>query len=331
MKIGKITGNALKRSVLKPITYRREEVLHGAGMGEDCAILAVPEGLVMTSCIQQAVVESRLDLKLLIGRCVNNLAASGSQPMAAMLGLVLPETMEEPQLKALMEDAHEICKSFEMQISGGHTMVSDAVSKALVMVTVYGLRQQTPGDSAAGSQTKGAAPGQEIVLSKWIGLEGTALLADKYGDGLKGRYPGYLVEEAANFYKYMSVLPEATVAAKAGAFHMHDTSEGGILAALWELAEGAGVGLTIDLKKLPIRQETVEVCEFVGANPYELRSGGCLIMTTNDGKKLVEALEEAGIAAVVIGRLTDSKDRLILNEDEVRYMDRPQVDEIYRF
>ncbi len=329
MKIGKITGNALKRSVLKPIIYRREEVLHGAGVGEDCAILAVPKGFVMTSCVQQAAVESRLDLKLLIGRCVNNLAACGSQPVAAMLGVILPETVEESQLKALMADAHEICKAYEMQIAGGHTMVNDAVSKMLLVATGYGLRQQTPDDLSFGLQ-KGAAPGQEIVLSKWIGLEGTALLADKYGEGLKGRYPGYLVEEAADFGKYISVLPEARVAVKEGVCYMHDASEGGILAALWELAESAGTGLTIDLKKLPIRQETVEVCEFVGANPYELRSGGCLIMTTYDGQKLVEALEEAGIAAVVVGKLTDSKDRLILNEDEVRYMDRPQVDEIYR-
>ena len=331
MKIGKITGNALKRSVLKPITYRRQEVLHGAGIGEDCAILAVPKECVMTSCMQQAEVDNRRELELLIGRCVNNLAASGSQPMAAMLGLILPETVEEPQLKALMTDAHEISKSYEMQIVGGHTTVSDAVNKVLAVVTVYGLQQQAEGDSAVDSQAKGAAPGQEIVLSKWIGLEGTALLADKYEESLKKRYPGYLVEEASNFYKYISVLPEATVAVKAGICHMHDASEGGILAALWELAEGAGAGLTIDLKKLPIRQETVEVCEFVGANPYELRSGGCLIMTTYDGQKLVEALEEAGIAAAVVGRLTDSKDRLILNEDEVRYMDRPQVDEIYRY
>ena len=331
MKIGKITGNALKRSVLKPITFKREEVLHGAGIGEDCAILAVPEGFYMTTCVQQAVVESGLDLNLLIGRCVNNLAASGSQPMAATLGLSLPETVEEPQLKALIADAHEICKGYGMQIVGGHTTVSDAVNKVLLVVTVYGLRQQAVGDESVGFQAKDAAPGQEIVLSKWVGLEGTALLADQYGDGLKGRYPGYLVEEAAQFYKYMSVLPEAMVAMKAGVCHMHDASEGGILAALWEMAEGAGAGLTIDLKKLPIRQETVEVCEYVGANPYELRSGGCLIMTAHDGQKLVEALEEAGTPAVVVGKLTDRKDRLILNEDEVRYMDRPQVDEIYRY
>lgn len=324
MKIGKITGNALKRSVLKPIAYRREEILNGAGVGSDCAVFAIPEGYVMTSCVQEAAVASKADIALLIGRCVNNLAAAGSQPIAAMLGLILPETVEEPQLKALMADAHEICKAYEMQIAGGHTMVSDAVNKVLAAVTVYGLRQQ------AQTAGKGAAPGQDIVLSKWIGLEGTSLLANKYAEGLKGRYPAYLVEEAADFYKYMSVLAEAAVAVKSDVCYMHDASEGGILAALWEMAQGAGVGLTIDLKKLPIRQETVEVCEYVGANPYELRSGGCLIMTTEDGQKLVEALEEAQIPAVIVGKLTDSKDRLILNEDEVRYMDRPQVDEIYR-
>lgn len=59
---------------------------------------------------------------------------------------------------------------------------------------------------------------------------------------------------------------------------MHDVSEGGVFAALWEMAEGAGVGLTIDMKKLPLRQETVEVCEFCNVNPYELRSGGSLII-----------------------------------------------------
>ncbi len=322
MKIGKITGNALKRSVLKPITYRREEILNGAGVGTDCAVFAVPEGYVMTSCVQEAAVTDKTDMALLIGRGVNNLAVAGSRPIGAMLGLILPETVEEPRLKEIMADAHEICKTYEMQIAGGHTTVSDGVNKVMVSVTVYGMRKQ--------AAMKGAAPGQDIVLSKWIGLEGTALLAARYAERLNRRYPSCLVEEAAGFYKYLSVLTEAAVAAKSDVCCMHDASEGGILAALWEMAEGAGVGLTIDLKKLPIRQETVEVCEFMGVNPYELLSGGCLIMTAEDGQKLVEALSEADIPAVIVGKLTDSKDRLILNEDEVRYMDRPQVDEIHK-
>ncbi len=70
---------------------------------------------------------------------------------------------------------------------------------------------------------------------------------------------------------------------KSGGCTMHDASEGGIFAGLWEMAEGAGVGLTIDMKKLPLRQETVEVCEYCNVNPYELRSGGSLIIASPEG------------------------------------------------
>ena len=332
MKVGKITGNALKRSVLKPITYRREEILNGAGIGADCAIFAVPEGFKQAANVQEAAVAGKADMELLIGRCVNSLAVAGAQPIAAMIGLLLPENMEEPQLKALMAEAHRVCEGYEMQIAGGHTTVSSAVNCPFATVTAFGLVPERATETAgksAGAQT-GPVPGQDIVLSKWIGLEGTALLADKYADSLLTRYPAYLVEEAASFAKYISILPEAQIAGKAGVRFMHDASEGGILAALWEMAERTGVGLTIDLKKLPIRQETVEVCEHVGANPYELRSSGCLIMTTEDGQGLVRELEAAHIPARIVGKITDGNERLILNDDEVRYMDRPQVDEVHR-
>ena len=325
MKVGKVTGNVLKRSVLRPITYRREEIIKGAGLGDDCALFTVPEGYVLASCVQEAAVAGKADMVRMIGRCANSLAAAGAQPMAAMLGLLLPESAEEEQLKQMMTDAHDACRQLDMQIAGGHTTVSAAVSLPFAAVTVYGLKKQSD------RVQTGPVPGQDVVLSKWIGLEGTALLARQYEESLKSRYPAYMIAEAARFDKYISVLPEAAVAAKAGAGYMHDASEGGILAALWEMAESTGVGLNIDLKKLPIRQETVEVCEHLGANPYELASGGCLIMTCEDGSELVRALGEAHIPAVIAGKITAGKERLILNEDEVRYMDRPAVDEIYRF
>ena len=172
--------------------------------------------------------------------------------------------------------------------------------------------------------------GQDIIITKWIGLEGTADLAARNREKLNVRYPAYLVEEAAAFDRYYSILPEAATAVKSGGCTMHDVSEGGVFAALWEMAEGAGVGLTIDMKKLPLRQETVEVCEFCYVNPYELRSGGSLIFASPEGTAVVEALAAEGIPAVIVGRFSDSNERLILNEDEVRYMDRPQRDEIYK-
>lgn len=325
MKIGKVSESILKRSILKQIKTKRNEVLSGAGVGEDCAIFALSDAEVLTSCVQEANVAKAGNISLILGKCANNLAASGSEPIAAAITLILPESVEEADLKNLMKEAESACAALHMQIAVGHTTVTDAVKEPIAVVTGYGKA-----DRSKARTTKGAKPEQDIIVSKWIGLEGTAILAKAYGEELLTRYPSYLVEEAADFHRYLSILPEAAVAVKSGVCVMHDASEGGIFAALWELAESSGVGLTIDLKKLPIRQETVEVCEFCNVNPYELLSGGCLLMTAEDGAALVKALEAEHIPAAVVGKITAGNDRVVMNEEETRFLDRPRTDEIYK-
>lgn len=327
MKIGKVSESVLKRSVLRQLKTKNENVICGAGVGDDCAIFALSDTGKLASCVQEGMIyvsgelaAHDIAMEHLIQKCVNNLVTSGAQPFAVTIALLLPETLEEPQLKAIMAEAENVCRSYSMQIAGGQTRVSSAVNAPVAVVTGYGKIIEDNYRTAAA-----AKQGQDIVISKWIGLEGTARLAKQYREQLLSRYPAYLVEEAAGFDRYLSIVPEAATAMKSGVCAMHDVSEGGIFGALWELAEGAGVGLTIDLKKLPLRQETVEVCECCNVNPYELQSGGCLVMTTEDGLGLVAALEAQGIPAVVVGKLTDSNDRIILNEDEVRFMDRPRA------
>ena len=333
MNTGKISEKVLKRSVLRQIKTEREEVMNGAGIGEDCAIFSFSDRYV-ASCMQEAVIrlkddmeavkydtEPRITMAHLIKRCTNNLAAAGSRPVAVMITLLLPESLEEPDLKAFVIEAEETCKELSISIAGGQTQVSGKTAAPIAVVTGFGTLPLSDSN---------AAPGQDIVVSKWIGLEGTALLARRYREGLLSRYPAYLVDEAACFERYLSVLPEAAAAVEFGVCAMHDASEGGIFAALWELAESAGVGLTIDLKKMPIRQETVEVCECCGVNPYQLLSGGCLVMTAEDGSGLAAALNSQHIPAVVVGRVTDRRERIFVNEEEIRYMDRPKRDELYR-
>lgn len=341
MKTGKVPENVLKRSVLRQLKTERKEVLSGAGVGRDCAIFSFSDGLV-TSCIQEGAVavgsdsgcvsgrdNVRFTMAQLIQKCANNLAASGAEPVAVMVALLLPEALEESELKTLMAEAEEKCRELFMTIAGGQTRITREAVSPVAVVTGFG-RMLSEGHSD-GHTLRAATPGQDVVVTKWIGLEGTAFLAERCGEKLRSRYPAYLVEEAAGFHRYLSILPEAAAAIKNGVCAMHDASEGGIFAALWELAECAGVGLTIDLKKLPLRQETVEVCEYCNVNPYQLLSGGCLVMTTEDGPGLVESLHARQIPAVIVGKVTDSKDRLLLNGEEVRYMDRPAGDELYRF
>ena len=333
MKLGKVSEVCLKRSVLRQLKTKREEVICGAGIGADCAIFSYPMGELSAVCVQEAAVMTRrknvclepfMTLAQLIQKCANNLAADRAEPVAVLIALLLPETAEETELKELMREAEEKCGELFLEIAGGQTRVTAAVKCPVATVTCLG---KLTGERAYA--TKAVKPGQDVVVSKWIGLQGTALLAKRYKEKLLARYPAYFVEEAASFDRYQTILPEAATAMKSGVCAMRDVSEGGIFGALWELAESAGVGLTIDMKKLPLRQETVEVCECCNVNPYLLLSGGSLLMTADDGAALAEALAAAKIPATVVGKVTDGNDRILVNDGEIRYLDRPQRDGIW--
>ena len=136
------------------------------------------------------------------------------------------------------------------------------------------------------------------------------------------------MDKAKAYVTLLSAVPEAAVAAKSGACAMHDASEGGVFGALWEFAEAAGVGLQIDLKKIPIRQETIEICEFFDINPYKLASQGAMIIAAADGNAVVRALAAQEIPAVVVGKATDSNDRVLLCDGERRFLETPQTDEL---
>lgn len=324
MRQGKISENILKRSVLKNIKTHGKEVISGAGIGKDCAILAYREG--METVLSTTPVTAPADEigRYAVPMALNNVAAAGAEPVGVMLAVLLPENTEEAELAQLMKETQRICEALQADILGGHTEVTPVVSEPVMTVTGVGRREAGQAD-----RLQGIAAGQDIVVSKWIGLEGTARLARQYRAELGQRFPASMIAEAAELDRYLSVIPEAATAIKSGVCGMHDVSRGGILGALWEMASGAGVGLDVYLKKIPVRQETIEICEYFALNPYELLSGGCLIMTARDGERLVEELAGKEVPSVVVGQTTDSRDRILHNDGEKRFLDRPKTDQIY--
>lgn len=93
----------------------------------------------------------------------------------------------------------------------------------------------------------------DILVSKWIGIEGTSIIAKEKEEELKTHFAVPFIEKAKALDAYISVQSEAAVAVTSGVSAMHDVTEGGIFGALWEMAEASGVGLEIDLKKIPVR------------------------------------------------------------------------------
>ncbi len=325
MNIGKIPETALKRSVLKQIKHRREEVLVGPGVGEDCSILSIAEDEVLVLSTDPITGTVNEIGTLAVHITANDIASNGAEVIGLMLTILLPEQTEEANLRQMMADIEAQCSKLNIEIIGGHTEVTRAVQQPIVTVTGVGKLKRS-----RMIKTAGARPGQEIVMTKWAGLEGTAIIAADKEKELLSRYSHSFIEEARKMIDYLSVIPESKIASEFGVTSMHDVTEGGVFGALWEIGAASGVGLEVDLKKILLRQETVEICEFYDLNPYLLISSGCMLMITDRGNKLVDLLKGAGIPAAVIGYITDGNDRIVINEEERRFLEPPKSDELYK-
>ena len=331
MKAGKLSEAVLKRSVLR-MFHRTAEQVQGPGVGADCSVIAPPHGLVAqaVSTMPLAGMQWR-DGRLsgletaAVSNAVNNIVCSGAEPLGVLVNLLLPTSFDEQKLRDVTAGIETACAETGIAVLGGHTEVVRSVREPVLTVTAVGSVEES-----GLVCSKGVRPGMDIVMTKWAGLMGTAVLAHRFEEQLCTRYPKALVDTAKRFDGCRSVCSEAAVAAKSGAAAMHDVSEGGIYGALWELAQCSGVGLDIELKKIPIRQETVEICEFFDVNPYKLLSTGSLLMAADDGDALAGALMEAGVSAAVIGRATDSNDRVLVYEEERRFLEFTQTDELWR-
>ena len=310
---------------MKQLHYKRDEVILGPGIGEDCAALALAEDEILVMSTDPITGTAKDIGKLAIQITANDLASAGAEPIGVMLTILLPDGTREIALKRIMEQMECACREAKMQILGGHTEVTAVVNQPVV--NVAGVAKAKKGSLIS---TAGARAGMDIVVSKWVGIEGTMIFAKEKEAELKEHFPADFVDTAIGFDRYLSVVPEAAGATQSSVAAMHDVTEGGLFGALWEMAEASGVGLEIDLKKIPIRQETVEICEYFDVNPYGLISSGMMLMASADGNALVLALQEAGIPATVIGKATEGNDRVIIRDEERRFLEPPKTDELYK-
>ena len=331
MNFGKVSESIYKRTVYKTIHttgYFDKETKNGAVLGSDCAFLAP----VVTASGQAWGKDTAVATRA-AHHAINHLAAMGAlcdveeEKAIAYISfnICIPTEYREAKLRAALEKMTQTMAQMRVSVLTTEVQVIPGITTVLVTAHAYAYGKKetilVPG---------GAKPEQDVVMTKWLGLEGTATITDRKMRELMTRYPVGLLEEAAGFEKYLSIIPEAATATKSGVSAMQVVREGGIFGALWELAQESDVGLVIDLKKIPVKQETIEVCEFFDANPYKLLSGGSLLFTTDKGMDLVDLLGEQGIAATVIGKTIEGNDRILMNEDEKRFLEPAREDELYK-
>ena len=172
MEIGKIPESILKRAVFRQIHTKRDEVLVGAGVGEDCAVmqLAPDEVFVLST---DPITGTEKDMgTLALQITANDLASAGAEPVGVLLTVLLPPSADEPLIRRLMQEVECACEKLHIQVMGGHTEVTAVVNQPVISVTGVGKAKK---DRLI--TTGGAHVGDDVIVTKWIGIEGTSIIA----------------------------------------------------------------------------------------------------------------------------------------------------------
>ncbi len=325
MEIGKLSNKILEEIVFKNILHKRPEVLVRPGIGEDCAVIDFEDKVCVMST--DPITGAVKDIgSLSIHITCNDIASSGVEPIGIMMTILAPVGTREKDFAYVMRDANEAAASVDVEIIGGHSEITDAVNRMVITTTAIGIQ-----DKKDLITSKGAQIGDIVIMTKHAGLEGISIIASDLEEDLHGRVAQETIDTAKSFAKDISVVPEGVLAGKIGVSSMHDVTEGGLLGALWELAEASGVGIEIDLDKVPIRKETREICDVLSINPYKLISSGVMVMAVEEGKKqlLLKELSDRGIKASQIGKITE-KDRTYIYNGQEKPLEVPGTDELYK-
>lgn len=260
--------------------------------------------------------------ELAVYAAVNALCAEMILPESFRPVILLPPGSEEERLREIMDQICRVCAAEGLVIEGGHTEVTSAVTRPVVIGSCTGTPMER------GSEGSGQDAGQ-IIMTKWAGMEGSCILAEDREE-LRETFPETILMRMRALRNYLSVRREAQICAGEGSEYLTDLSEGGIHAALWRLSVKTRCGFVVDTPAIPMLQETIEFANHYDIDPYRMRSVGSLLAVTKDAGSLIGKLEVSGIPAVRIGELTKDHDKILRNEEEIRYLDLPQPDELLR-
>lgn len=238
--------------------------------------------------------------------------------------ILLPPKTTYEELDNIIDEIDKLCTKHNIDVLGGHTEVTDAVNRVVISVTAVGK-----GSKKDFIKTSGAKIGDDVVLTGFAGLEGTSIIANDFEDYLKSKIDIDTIERAKGLIEDISVLKAAKIAREFGVTAMHDVTEGGVLGALWEIAEAAGCGIHIKKENIPILKETIDICDVFKIDAYKLISSGSLVVTCQNGDELCKKFIENGINANVVGKIIEYE-KIVESNNKIEELAQPYSDEIYK-
>jgi hydrogenase expression/formation protein HypE len=307
--------NPLLEKLLSNFSIADESVILAAGIGEDTA--AVDVGDADTLILKSDPITFATDA---IGHYAvvvnaNDIATAGAVPRWMLTSLLFPIGVTGAEIHRVMDDLLEACGQWGITLCGGHTEITDAVSRSVVIGMMAGTVPRHRLIDKRRMQR-----GDKILMTKAAGVEGTAIIAREFGERLLAN--GLTRDDlhrCREFLEHISILPEARIAAgHGGVTAMHDVTEGGVATAVRELAIAGGHDLVIEAGSVPIYPETRQIAAMLGIDPLGLIGSGSLLICCHaeTADALATKLDAAGIPVSIIGTVDDRGRGILVSDGE---------------
>ncbi|MFQ6066772.1 MAG: AIR synthase family protein [bacterium] len=278
-------------------------VIVGPKIGEDAAVLDFGENYLVVKTDPITFTFENIGWYV-VNINANDIACMGAVPRWFLPTLLLPQQGTSKELvKTIFDEMKSACQKLGIFLIGGHTEVTFNLDRPIAVGQMLGEV-----DRERLVKGSGARPGDVILLTKGVAVEGTHVIYQKKKRELKLKFAPDTRQRLSHllYQPGISVVKEALLATRSCEVHsMHDPTEGGLRTGLWELAYASGVGIRVERERIPVLPETETVCGFYGLDPLGLLASGALILTLSpsEGERLVKIYERKGIKCSPIGKV----------------------------
>ncbi len=330
LQLGKLPPDLLEQMLAgMPVSDPRVKL--GPGAGLDCTVLDMGDHLLVVKSDPITFATDEIG-RYVVQVCANDIATTGATPRWFLATILLPEnTATREMVLNISRQIQRACRAMDVNVVGGHTEITHGLDRPIIMGTMIGEvainRLVTP---------RGLLSGDRILLTKGIPVESVSILAREFTPRLVGKISASELQQAANYLLEpgISVVQEARLACQYGRVHgMHDPTEGGLAAALWELSEASQKTLVFTPRQEIVSPLAQKICDIMQIDPLAAIASGALLIATPepDASMIIQTCHEAGIACHDIGWVEGDGVSVWCVEGGLRrLLPRPARDEIAR-
>lgn len=313
LPVGKINPDILGRFIAR-YTDGDNRIIIGPGVGEDATIIDMGNTLLVAKTDPITHVTSDIG-HYAVNINANDIAAMGGRPLWFLATILMPLGSDAGAVESIFSGISEACKGLGVSYCGGHTEVTSSVNIPVVIGQMLGIVTKDRLKPSSAAQVN-----DHVIMTKRAAIEGTAIIALEKEEEIHFHLSKTLISRAQKYLHDpgLSIVKEAEIASGFPEVHaLHDPTEGGIATGIFEMATASNLGVEAYDEKIPISQETLELCRHFDVDPLGTFASGSLLISVSStaSEELMSSLKREGIPCSQIGRMVSRNRGMTLIKD----------------